>query len=1249
MLKAAWRRRRPWEGAGKACAAALERSAPLSVSAAAAAPPADGSSAGASGRGKPADGYSKLRGVLSRFDAKMRGSRRTAARGGGEGGGYTWQLPPGKAVAGEQAGVAIRERPQRAMLTRDPRPNVMSLTVSAAVRQARLDQSVSLNKNICRTFDDLDRQLSRGHLTLQERLEAGQGCLDAVRRSLHHVMDDVNMSTFMHRISRMLSHPAMAPVRSYLDLREVVPVLVQRFEGLLDRIIRQEASEARRGPAAAADGLGDGAGPSSSGSSSSGPYKGSRSSLPLSCRSLASGFWALGNMRYPLSREQLDKIAAAVMLKYNELKPPQLSMLLVALNAYNNRPFEGKLLKVLLEATAHTRPADFEARTLLNIVCAAGAAGVTASQAAMDRLSLAALACLPEISPRQLGSLTWGLGKLGGKLGVHRLQTPILHAISAYAWRRLHELPPDAFCNTLYGFGLLKFHPGEPFMDAAAARFKELLPEMTAQQVGNCVWSFARLEYSPALDRDMWAAGSDVGGRRRTGSGGHAQWLARAQQGPGPAEAAAGRSGGRLGGAPAALSWEERVVQVAQEEARAAASLAASQEAAVSTLAQRIQAHRAKREALRALAAHSQEAMAAALARGRGRGRDDAVEEVQPAGEAVSERNLGDLVLYICTGSAQRSRHPKLVQLSANSWMEEVVNRQTGITALHPYYLKEQLNDMPQLLQAPDWRREAAERAAAEEEEGQRRGAAAAAAVTAAAAGELESLDAFFQDALDLSPADPTNEAAESVLEDPELADKAEGEADAEMAGEGGAAAEGRGSGRSAASAAATAPPVELELDLDAVQAAEEAEEEAAAARERQDRIARPSARQQAAGSRGEHGAASEASEEEEEEEEEDADDYFRWTKPAQNKRKAREEARAARQRARQEAAARAANWRQADLSPAELLDRLLQNEEMLTVPEAVKRRWAGAPRATLADAAAHCIPLAGRMTGGEVGTLLWSYATMRHVDPELFQALLRRVDVLADALSWRGVAIAMWSCAVTRQPPSVELADRLVDRYIPLFRRHLAKGADLHSLCNVAWALAVFDYLTPQRFSQLMDMVPQNSSGAALASINTAAWCQFFQCALYLEAKTGQHYSTFLPPHVLPHAEHHWQTRDTTTSRLQNKVADVLHSLGVPFAEEYSPRANFFGIDIAIQGEGDVRLAVEVDGPQHFASNPPHVQLASTHLRNTLLGMHGWEVVSVPFNHWAKLEGQQVKQEYLKKHVLSKLERGKKSQSGAQ
>lgn len=38
--------------------------------------------------------------------------------------------------------------------------------------------------------------------------------------------------------------------------------------------------------------------------------------------------------------------AAVIMLKYGELKPHHISMFLVALNAYGNTPFEGKLLKV---------------------------------------------------------------------------------------------------------------------------------------------------------------------------------------------------------------------------------------------------------------------------------------------------------------------------------------------------------------------------------------------------------------------------------------------------------------------------------------------------------------------------------------------------------------------------------------------------------------------------------------------------------------------------------------------------------------------------------------------------------------------------------------------------------------------------------------------------------------------------------------------------------------------------------------
>lgn len=43
----------------------------------------------------------------------------------------------------------------------------------------------------------------------------------------------------------------------------------------------------------------------------------------------------------------------------------------------------------------------------------------------MDRLALAALACLPEVPPVQLGNLAWALGKLGARLGAQRLHPPV--------------------------------------------------------------------------------------------------------------------------------------------------------------------------------------------------------------------------------------------------------------------------------------------------------------------------------------------------------------------------------------------------------------------------------------------------------------------------------------------------------------------------------------------------------------------------------------------------------------------------------------------------------------------------------------------------------------------------------------------------------------------------------------------------------------------------------------------------------
>jgi hypothetical protein len=43
-----------------------------------------------------------------------------------------------------------------------------------------------------------------------------------------------------------------------------------------------------------------------------------------------------------------------------------------------------------------------------------------------------------------------------------------------------------------------------------------------------------------------------------------------------------------------------------------------------------------------------------------------------------------------------------------------------------------------------------------------------------------------------------------------------------------------------------------------------------------------------------------------------------------------------------------------------------------------------------------------------------------------------------------------------------------------------------------------------------------------------------------------------------------------------------------------------------AVRGADGTRLAIEVDGPHHFSSNPPFRPMARTDMRNRLLNKHG-------------------------------------------
>ena len=71
-----------------------------------------------------------------------------------------------------------------------------------------------------------------------------------------------------------------------------------QFESLLDTVLQQQQHDKSGSLDAGSDG-GERARPRPQASSPS----------LLSCRSLSAGFWALGNLRHPLSQEMMDKLA----------------------------------------------------------------------------------------------------------------------------------------------------------------------------------------------------------------------------------------------------------------------------------------------------------------------------------------------------------------------------------------------------------------------------------------------------------------------------------------------------------------------------------------------------------------------------------------------------------------------------------------------------------------------------------------------------------------------------------------------------------------------------------------------------------------------------------------------------------------------------------------------------------------------------------------------------------------------------
>eukprot|EP00897_Mesotaenium_endlicherianum_P004917 jgi/Mesen1/4453/ME000227S03469 len=286
-----------------------------------------------------------------------------------------------------------------------------------------------------------------------------------------------------------------------------------------------------------------------------------------------------------------------------------------------------------------------------------------------------------------------------------------------------------------------------------------------------------------------------------------------------------------------------------------------------------------------------------------------------------------------------------------------------------------------------------------------------------------------------------------------------------------------------------------------------------------------------------------------------------------------------------------------------------------------------------------------------------WAYATLGHCHTGLLDAIAHQCLLRLPDFSPQAIANTAWALATLRHAcaPLLEAVARhvLVRQRLPQF--------PVQSLACLAFAFATFGHPVPGLWQALADevLVRLKSGELRRQSLVTAAWafaveghydealtpllmselashddysshelCQLYQVelALRLEASALQQQpikmrdaeahayfaSLWRSGHIRQQAKTCWDYTNAADKRqvsgFQEQVLATLEQTQVTYVAEY--KDGDYSIDIALFPDETGKIAVEADGPSHFAYNGDRAPLGPTKLKARLLQKQGWHVV---------------------------------------
>lgn len=220
----------------------------------------------------------------------------------------------------------------------------------------------------------------------------------------------------------------------------------------------------------------------------------------------------------------------------------------------------------------------------------------------------------------------------------------------------------------------------------------------------------------------------------------------------------------------------------------------------------------------------------------------------------------------------------------------------------------------------------------------------------------------------------------------------------------------------------------------------------------------------------------------------------------------------------------------------------------------------------------------------------------------------------------------------------------------------------------NIAWSITVLELYTTNGMDLLVKLLTEASTNCEKEGMIQLEHAHQLWQALSLLQSDYPHYTHSIPRWFLTYLEDRWvleKARLKLSSARHKSLSETLDLMGIPHFNEHDedidvaivlkPKATWTH-ETSILGAmhndiGGVKMAVEFDGPNHFARQkysdirnklkPSHRALGHTVLKYRQLKRQGWTVVRIPYYEWdkipfwASMERQRYIQRKLKTHEV--------------